>query len=162
MTNPKKTKENPCEKYELAITNYVMGEVIKIPESELFSHLAGCLSCQADMRNWRASYATMRAREYDARPGVRQKMKAFIKGLVYQNKTAGKTPIDTKWEIGSAAGKIYDLLKTNGEMSIPRLMQKTGLKEYHIQQAIGWLAREEKVALSRDGQTAYAQLPSGA
>lgn len=154
----KKTSKAGCEKYELAITNYVIGEKIDIPQTELFEHLAKCRSCQDDLRNWRATYATMRAKEYDSRPEVKQKNEAFIKKLVYETKETKRTPIDAKWEIGSAAGKIYNLLKANGEMPIPVICQKTGLKEYHIQQAIGWLAGQEKILLTRDDKTAYASL----
>ena len=160
MKNKNATKTNPCEKYELAITNYVIGEKIDIPQTELFEHLAKCRSCQDDLRNWRATYATMRAKEYDSRPEVKQKNEAFIKELVYQNNGTKRTPIDFKWDAGSAAGKVYNALKGNGELPIPVLVQKTGLKEYNIHQAIGWLAKEGKIQGNKDDKTAYIRLRS--
>jgi hypothetical protein len=161
MSKKNKAK-SPCEKYELAITNYVIGEKIDIPQSELFEHLARCQSCQGDLRNWQATYGMMRAREYDSRPEVKQKSQTFIKELVYQGKQIEKTQLDFKWGAGLAAGEVYRLLKANGELSIPAICQRTGLKEYNVQQAIGWLAKEEKIQGNKDHKTAYVSLQPGA
>ena len=74
----------------------------------------------------------------------------------------GERLIDTKLVIGSAAGRLYNILKENGKVAIPTIIQKTGLKEYYVHQAIGWLACQEKVRLSKDAKTAYVALQSGA
>ncbi|MBI4834234.1 MAG: winged helix-turn-helix domain-containing protein [Planctomycetes bacterium] len=141
-----KTKNNTCAKYELAITNYVMGEKIDIPQEELFNHLAKCKNCQDDLRNWRATYATMCAREYDSKPEVKQRNEAFIKGLVYgqaSNKERGKVDLDNA--IGDTAGKIWRFLNEHGPTSLAELPEKVKAEPYITILSTGWLKRENKV-----------------
>ena len=107
-----KTKKSPCEKYELSITNYVLDEKMPIPKEELLEHLKTCASCQGDLRNWRATYAAMRAQEYDARPEVKQKNEEFISKL-----TSGQMPsckigpdehiVNIEDETGHPAGLVW-------------------------------------------------------
>jgi len=167
--------KNKCEKYELAITNYVIGEEIDIPQKELFEHLARCRSCQGDLRNWRATYATMRAKEYDQRPEVKKQSQAFIKELVNMPLAAAesgiKQPIpktlppviDSIEIVGTAAGKIYRCLKANGPMmSISALRQETGFGGYPLLQALGWLEREDKIITrGTPDQPEYVELKPG-
>ena len=141
-----------CEKYELAITNYVIGEKIDVPQDELFRHLAGCRSCQNDLRNWRATYATMRAQEYDSRPDVKQKSQAFIKELASRPTpcafTEDEKVFDVKDVVGHLAGQVWDYLAEHGKTSDEELSKqlKTGLLRIH--NAIGWLGRENTIIQS--------------
>jgi len=48
-------------------------------------------------------------------------------------------------EIGVAAGEIHRFLEVNGPASAAQLKKATGCKDKTIHQAIGWLAREDKV-----------------
>jgi Mn-dependent DtxR family transcriptional regulator len=51
----------------------------------------------------------------------------------------------TKEKIGQTAGQIWEILNTKGEVSLsqlPRLLKITSDLTY---QALGWLAREDKV-----------------
>ncbi len=48
-------------------------------------------------------------------------------------------------EIGMAAGEVYRYLELNGPASVPQLKKETGRRDATIHQAIGWLAREDKV-----------------
>ena len=154
-------KTNPCEKYELAITNYVLGEKIDIPQKELFDHLAQCPSCQGDLRNWRATYATMRAREYAGRPEVQQRTQAFIHKLVTSPAQGEPLPpvIDTERIVGLATGEIYNCLKKSGPLSLSLIRKNTGLEGYPFYEAMGWLNQEKKIIVrGKNDQPEYAEL----
>jgi len=141
-----------CEKYELAITNYVIGEKIDVPQSELFKHLAKCQSCQDDLRNWRATYATMRAQEYDSRPDVKQKNEAFIKELVNRpvscTFTEDEKVFDVKDVVGHLAGQVWDYLAEHGKTSDEELSKQLKAGLFRIHNAIGWLGRENTIIQS--------------
>lgn len=55
-------------------------------------------------------------------------------------------------EIGTAAGEVYTCLASNGGASISALKKATGHKDLTVALAIGWLAREGKVAREVDGR----------
>ena len=48
-------------------------------------------------------------------------------------------------EIGVASGKIWCFLNENGPTSLNRLCKETPLSRDIILQALGWLAREDKL-----------------
>ncbi len=56
-------------------------------------------------------------------------------------------------QIGIDAGKIWNELELNGEMTTAILKKSLGLTPFNLNIAIGWLAREEKISLSRNGNT---------
>lgn len=70
-------------------------------------------------------------------------------------------------EIGMTAGAIWQALNTRGELSLPSLKQQVEAKSPVFDWAIGWLAREDKVVITRhqksyrvrlsDAQTRTAQ-----
>jgi hypothetical protein len=53
-------------------------------------------------------------------------------------------------EIGVMAGRIWHTLEIKGEMSIAALKKSLGTREPAADWAIGWLAREDKIALRRE------------
>jgi hypothetical protein len=53
-------------------------------------------------------------------------------------------------EIGATAGKVWEALDTKGEMSISALKKAVGNKDTLVDWAIGWLAREDKIAFKRE------------
>jgi len=55
-------------------------------------------------------------------------------------------------EIGTAAGDVYGYLACNGAASMSALKKATGHKDTTVALAIGWLAREEKVAREVEGR----------
>ncbi|MFN3919760.1 MAG: winged helix-turn-helix domain-containing protein [Methylohalobius sp.] len=61
-------------------------------------------------------------------------------------------------EIGLAAGKIWHCLDRVGEASSSKLEAETGLNSKEVQRAIGWLAREGKLIIERDGRTEVFRL----
>lgn len=61
-------------------------------------------------------------------------------------------------EIGLAAGKVWHCLNQLGEASPSKLEAETGLNSKEVQRAIGWLAREGKLIIERDGRTEVFRL----
>lgn len=61
-------------------------------------------------------------------------------------------------EIGLAAGKVWHCLERVGEVSPSKLEAETGLNSKEVQRAIGWLAREGKLIIERDGRTEVFRL----
>lgn len=55
-------------------------------------------------------------------------------------------------EIGVAAGEVWRCLEAGGSLSAAKLEQLSGLSKNELQRAIGWLAREEKIAIVRKGR----------
>ena len=54
-------------------------------------------------------------------------------------------------KIGSDAGKVWNELELNGAMTTGTLKKSLGMSPFDLNVAIGWLAREDKVAISRQG-----------
>ena len=53
--------------------------------------------------------------------------------------------------IGMTAGKIWDTLHVRNEVSLTRLPKIVGERETVVYQALGWLAREDKVEYEKKG-----------
>jgi len=60
--------------------------------------------------------------------------------------------------IGEAAGKVWDYLNGNGQASSSAIARKTGLPKGVADRAIGWLAREDKLAFERVKNTEMIRL----
>ncbi len=54
-------------------------------------------------------------------------------------------------KIGSDAGKVWNELELNGAMTTGALKKSLNMSPFDLNVAIGWLARENKVAISRQG-----------
>ena len=54
-------------------------------------------------------------------------------------------------QIGATAGKIWQVLHENGEMNIATLPKKVGVNPLVVHQALGWLARENKLSYRMEG-----------
>jgi Mn-dependent DtxR family transcriptional regulator len=64
-----------------------------------------------------------------------------------------------KEKIGETAGQIWDLLKKKGEVNmaeVPRLLKE---KSTVVYQAIGWLARENKIEYRTAATKTFVSLP---
>jgi predicted RNA-binding protein (virulence factor B family) len=55
-------------------------------------------------------------------------------------------------EIGAAAGKIWNYLDKNGPSSVTKITAATGIGKNDVQRAIGWLAKEDKLAIELKGR----------
>jgi hypothetical protein len=63
-----------------------------------------------------------------------------------------------KEKIGETAGKIWNILREHEEVAIsqfPRMMKE---KTLIVHQALGWLAREDKITYRAKGNTIYVAL----
>jgi len=60
--------------------------------------------------------------------------------------------------IGEAAGKIWKILKAQEEMSISQLPKILGEKTLIVHQALGWLAREDKIEYRTKGNKTLVSL----
>ncbi len=54
-------------------------------------------------------------------------------------------------KIGTAAGRVWNELELNGEMTTGALKKSLAMTPFDLNVAIGWLAREDKIAISRQG-----------
>ena len=61
-------------------------------------------------------------------------------------------------EIGATAGAIWQALSGNGESTLPELKKKIARKTPVFDWAIGWLARENKIAITRAKRSFVVQL----
>jgi len=61
-------------------------------------------------------------------------------------------------EIGNAAGEIWHALNGKGELSLARLKSTVKAKTPVFDWAIGWLAREDKVAITREKRSFRVEL----
>ncbi|MFI4874966.1 MAG: winged helix-turn-helix domain-containing protein [Blastopirellula sp. JB062] len=66
--------------------------------------------------------------------------------------------LQTISQIGETAGLIWLTLRTDGPMSLSRLVKQVGLPRDLVMQAIGWLAREDKLAFSEHGRNQLIRL----
>lgn len=62
------------------------------------------------------------------------------------------------WMIGETVGRVWQFLKDNGKSSLSNLERQIDAPNRMIQMAIGWLAREDKVELSREKTTVWVWL----
>lgn len=63
-----------------------------------------------------------------------------------------------KEEIGTLAGAIWKVLDSNGELSLSQLKTRTKAKPPLFDWAIGWLAREDKIALTQQKRSIRVRL----
>jgi hypothetical protein len=52
-------------------------------------------------------------------------------------------------KVGETAGKVWHVLKTDGEMSAAQLKKATGVDDKTLWMALGWLAREDKLSFNQ-------------
>jgi len=56
-------------------------------------------------------------------------------------------------EIGTAAGIIWKALDAQGELSLPQLKNSLKMKAPLFDWAVGWLAREGEIIITKDKRT---------
>lgn len=61
-------------------------------------------------------------------------------------------------EIGKTAGKIWEALKAEESLAISQLPKKVKEREVVVYQALGWLARENKIAYQTKGKATLISL----
>jgi winged helix-turn-helix protein DUF2582 len=61
-------------------------------------------------------------------------------------------------EIGAAAGAIWRALAENGGCALPKLRKSIECSAQAFDWAIGWLAREDKIAITREKRSFLVHL----
>jgi hypothetical protein len=61
-------------------------------------------------------------------------------------------------QIGLSAGQIYEYLNSNGESSFSKMKKELDLKSNFADLGLGWLAREDKVEISKKGTSVSVRL----
>ena len=175
--------KNACEKYGLAITNYVLGEAMGMTKEELFAHLKVCKDCRRDLSEWRDTHTVMKTEAYYQTAAGKAKMKRSFEDVKRQvagqplsavptaqagqpapahpsgvKLLPGEHLLDHKEHIGSAAGVVWHWLGKYGKSNLTDLPQKAKLSPLNAYEAVGWLANEKKIYRSYVKQTTYAWL----
>ena len=65
---------------------------------------------------------------------------------------ATASSIPSTSEIGATAGVVWKLLSENGPMDLTKLIKAVGEPRDAVMQAIGWLAREDKLTFEDNGR----------
>lgn len=61
-------------------------------------------------------------------------------------------------QIGQSAGQIYNYLNSNGESTFSKMKKELDLKGNFADLGLGWLAREDKVEISKKGASVNVRL----
>jgi hypothetical protein len=61
-------------------------------------------------------------------------------------------------EIGQTAGAVWHLLSEKGSQTIAKLVKEIGAPRDTVMQALGWLAREDKIEIEEDSRTRTVSL----
>jgi hypothetical protein len=61
-------------------------------------------------------------------------------------------------QIGETAGAIWELLDNNGPSTIAKLVKQVDQSRDTVMQALGWLAREEKIEIVEKGRSRIVSL----
>jgi winged helix-turn-helix protein DUF2582 len=61
-------------------------------------------------------------------------------------------------QIGETAGEVWDVLDKQGPLSLAKVVKAVGRPRDQVMQAIGWLAREEKVCIEEEGRSKVVSL----
>jgi Winged helix-turn-helix domain (DUF2582) len=64
-------------------------------------------------------------------------------------------------EIGTVAGAVWAALNGSAGLTLPKLKKRLNRQGYLVDWAIGWLARENKIAITRRKKTLHLQLKNG-
>ena len=60
--------------------------------------------------------------------------------------------------IGDTAGKVWKTLGKEGKLTTTDLAKRLNVGNDLVHQAVGWLARENKISLENKGKAAYISL----
>ena len=61
-------------------------------------------------------------------------------------------------QIGETAGRVWQALSDDGPLSMAKLVKMVGEPRDTVMQAIGWLAREDKITLEDQGRSRIVAL----
>ena len=61
-------------------------------------------------------------------------------------------------QIGITAGRVWTVLEEQGPLSMTKLVKVVGEPADTVMQALGWLAREDKICIEKEGRTRIVSL----
>ena len=61
-------------------------------------------------------------------------------------------------QIGDTAGTVWRILQERGPLTVAKLVKAVGEPRDAVMQALGWLAREEKICIEEDGRRRIVSL----
>lgn len=96
-------------------------------------------------------------------PAARSLWANFLNNLFSHQKdpsVAEATLISPVEQIGETAGEVWHLLEAEGPLSVTKLIKQTSAPRDMVLQAIGWLAREDKIVIEEQGRTRTIALRS--
>lgn len=70
--------------------------------------------------------------------------------MAMTNKTQSHSPID---QVGITAGEVWHVLADQGGMSVAKLAKQMDAPRDLVMQAVGWLARENKISIVEEKRT---------
>jgi hypothetical protein len=160
-----KKNKNGCAKYGMAITNYVLGEELGMPQEELFAHLRTCAKCRAELLDWNDKVALFKTEAHFKKPEVQAKYQQMLESIKKGEAPCVTAPlakneklIDTDWAIGHYAGELHKFLGKAGKLPTDQVIRQTGFDQKQLERLIGWLAAERKICLSEDNKVEYVYL----
>ena len=69
-----------------------------------------------------------------------------------------EAPADATATIGETAGQVWHVLETTGPKNITRLVKEVDASRDLVMQALGWLAREEKITIEEQARARVVSL----
>ena len=71
---------------------------------------------------------------------------------------ATAAPISCVACIGETAGEVWRILAEKGPLSMAKLVKAVGEPRDTVMQALGWLAREDKISIEEEGRSRIVSL----
>ena len=71
---------------------------------------------------------------------------------------ATAAPASCVSQIGETAGTVWNILLESGPLSVAKLIKTVGEPRDAVMQALGWLAREEKICIEEEGRSRIVSL----
>jgi hypothetical protein len=71
---------------------------------------------------------------------------------------ATASPVCSVATIGEVAGTVWRVLSENGPLSMAKLVKAVGEPRDLVMQAVGWLAREDKINIDDSGRNRLISL----
>jgi hypothetical protein len=72
--------------------------------------------------------------------------------------TASTSSTSRTTDIGATAGAVWKLLDEKGTMDLTKLIKAVGEPRDSVMQALGWLAREDKLIFEENGRKCTVSL----
>ena len=61
-------------------------------------------------------------------------------------------------QIGETAGQVWEILSDKGPQSLAKVVKAVGKPRDVVMQALGWLAREDKICIEDEGRSRIVSL----